>query len=242
MALRFGDLYEEMLTLEEAIERMRIDIDNADCDSDTKCILQNELEMLEQKYYDLTKTDFEFANLNFVTIVESIERCLHCVEFAGDFSDLAPAPYAVANTCGSRKIQLSLDDIETITVYEVSKKSTPDEYTFVKSAMPYRKITSTNEPMLITWDSYRKGISIKGFPAADGSGYYEVAGVEVTLNEPAKNRYKKDKVMACKVLLTTPTPATKTHPLTHAVDGSKTTYSALSVTKNEAEQIFQFFV
>lgn len=241
MAIRFGDLYEEMLTLEEAIDRMRVDIENSDCDSATKCILQIELEQLEQKYYELSRSDFDFDNLNFVSVLESIERCLHCIEFEGDFSDIAPAPYAVASTCGSKKLQLSLDDIEYITVYEVSNSSEPDEYTFVKNAMPFKTTTAAGEGMLVTWDSLRNGISVKGFPASD-QGFIDICGVEVKLNEPAQKKYGKEKVMACKVLLITKTPALPSHPLTNAVDGSKDTFTAINTSSNEIELVFQIFV
>ncbi|MCY8123072.1 hypothetical protein MOC55_13765 [Bacillus spizizenii] len=244
MAIRFGDLYEEMLTLEEAIERMKVDIQNADCDSDTKCILQNELEMLEQKYYELSLTEFDFEKLNFVSIVESIERCLHCIEFAGNFSDLAPAPIAVASTCGNKKVQLSLGDIERVIVHEFSSKAT--SYDFVKSAMPYTIKTKDKEKYVVTWDSYRKGVSIKGFntnPGGTVTNYGNISKVEAVLNEPAQKKYKKEKVMACKVLLASRTPMTSSAPLTRAVDGKTTTYPKVAkTTKSEVEMIFQIFV
>lgn len=243
MSVRFGDLYEEMLTLEEAIERMKVDIQNADCDSDTKCILQNELEMLEQKYYELSRTEFDFEKLNFVTMVESIERCLHCIEFSGDFSDLAPAPIAVASTCGSKKVQLSLDNIERIIVHEGTSKIT--SYDFVKSALPYVIKTTGKEKYVVTWDSLRKGISVKGFnttPGASVTNFGNISKLEVVLNEPAQKKYKKEKVRACKVLLTTPTPMTSSAPLTYAVDG-KTTYPKVAKTnRSEVELVFQIFV
>jgi hypothetical protein len=249
MAIRFGDLYEEMITLEEAIERMKIDIENADCDSATKCILENELEMLEQKYYNISRTDFDFEKLNFVTIVESIERCLHCIDFAGDFSDIAPPPYAVASTCGSKKVQLTLDDFEKIIVYELTSSSPPhtsNKHEFVKSAMPYVIETRASERYVVTYDSLRKGISVKGFNrVADKSvsGFGNIAQVEVVLTPPAQQRYGVERLAACKVLLTTPTPMTSASPLTRAVDGNINTAPIVSQTKqSEVELVFQFFV
>lgn len=243
MGIRFGDLYEEMLTLEQAIARMEIDIENADCDSATKCRLWEEWENLQSQYYDLSNTEFDFEKLNFVTIVESIERCLHCIEFDSDFSDLAPPPYGVANVCGSRRIQLTLDDIEKVIVTEGTTQSTV--YEFVKSAMPYTILTRASEKYVVTWDSLRKGISVKGFnQTADKSvtNFGNIGKMEVVLTEPAKAKYKLDKVLACKVLLTTNTPMVSAAPLTYAVDG-KLTYPRVAPTnKSEVELVFQFFV
>lgn len=244
MGIRFGDLYDEMITLEKAIARMEIDIENASCDYATKCILWTEYEKLLTQYADLSETDFDFSKLNFVTIVESIERCLHCIEFEGDFTDLAPQPVAVASTCGTRKLQLTLDDIDKIRVYEVTTTATKHE--FVKSALPYVIATKASEKYVITYDSLRKGISVKGFNAtADRSvsGFGNIAMVEVVLSPSAKAKYGKDVVAACKVLLTTPTPMTSKSPLTRAVDSSNTTFPIVgSTSQSEVEMVFQFFV
>lgn len=249
MAIRFGDLYEEMLTLEEAIERMKIDIANADCDSATKCMLENELEMLEMKYHEITHTEFDFEKLNFITVIESIERCIHCIDFAGDFSDIAPPPFAVANTCGSKQLQLTLNDIEKVIVYELTSSSPPhtsNKHEFVKSAMPYIIETRASERYVVTYDSLRKGISVKGFNRiADKSvsGFGNIAQVEAVLTPTAQERYGVERLAACKVLLTTPTPMTSTSPLTRAVDGNINTAPVVAQTKqSEVELIFQFFV
>lgn len=249
MAIRFGDLYEEMLTLEEAIERMKIDIENTDCDYATKCILENELEMLEQKYYEMAHTEFDFEKLNFVTVAESIERCIHCIDFAGDFSDIAPPPFAVANTCGSKQLQLTLNDIEKVIVYELTSGATPNvsnKHEFVKSAMPYIIETIASERYVVTYDSLRKGISVKGFNRiADKSvsGFGNIAQVEAVLTPTAQERYGVEKLVACKVLLTTPTPMTGSSPLTMAVDGNINTCPVVSRTsQSEVEMVFQFFV
>lgn len=246
MSVRFGDLYEEMLALEEAIDRMRIDIENADCDDAAKCILQIELEMLEQKLYTLERTEIDFAKLNFISIVESIETCMHCVEFSTDFTDLAPAPIAVASTCGSRGIRLNLDSIEKIIVYEGTAKEGADKHTFVKSAMPYEIFTRAKERYVVTYDTLRDGLSIKGFniePGLSVTNFGNICRVDVVLNDAAKAKYGKETVTACKVLLTTRTPMFSAAPLTHAVDGSTKTYPRVATTnKTEVELVFQFYV
>lgn len=78
MAIRFEDLYNEMITLEKAIASMELDITNSDCDSITKCRLELELESLQHQFKLLGDTEFNFEKLNFVTILESLERCLYC--------------------------------------------------------------------------------------------------------------------------------------------------------------------
>lgn len=249
MAIRFGDLYEEILTLEEAIERMKVDIENADCNYTTKCILENELETLEQKYYEITHTEFDFEKLNFVTVVESIERCIHCIDFAGDFSDIAPPPFDVASTCGNKQLQLTLNDIEKIIVYELTSSSPPhasNKHEFVKSAMPYVIETIANERYVVTYDSLRKGISVKGFNRiADKSvsGFGNIAQVEAILTPTAQERYGVEKLAACKVLLTTPTPMTNSFPLIMAVDGNINTCPIVAqTTQSVVEMVFQFYI
>ncbi|MEJ9269146.1 hypothetical protein P4480_28880, partial [Bacillus thuringiensis] len=109
MTIRFGDLYEEILAIEDAMQRMRDDIASSDCSSITKCRLEIELEMLEQKLYELERTNIDFELLNFVTIIESIERCFNCIDIPGELShDIALVPYDTASNCGGKKRQLSL--------------------------------------------------------------------------------------------------------------------------------------
>ncbi|KZR57919.1 hypothetical protein [Pseudobacillus badius] len=249
MPIKFGDLYDEWLALEEAIEKMRLDIENADCDSATKCILETELEMLEQKFYELGLTEFDFEKLNFVSTMESIERCLHCIDFSGDFSDIAPPPFAVASTCGSKKTPITLNDIEAIRIYEMTtspSKSVPDKYEFTKQAFPYEITTSAKERYVVTYDTLRNGISIKGFNRISDkavTSFGNIAKVEVKLNEPAKRRYGVEWLMACKVLLTTRTPMNPSYPLSYAVDGKLNTCPRAAWTpKNEIEMVFQFYV
>lgn len=234
MPILFGDLYEEMITLEKAITRMRTDIANAECDSDTKCILIAELEMLEQKAYNLGMTEFEFEKLNFATVIESIERCMNCIEFESDIGDLAPS-YGSSNKCGSKRRQLTLDNIEHITVYETSGKMA--SYKFNKAAMPHQITIRENERITVAWDSLRDGISIKLFNGS--AGFAEIGQVEVTLNEPAQKKYGKKTIAACKVILGTNTPSSN---LANGVDGNKNTYITIPKSKNpNAELIFQFF-
>lgn len=243
MAIKFGDLYEEMLTLEEAIYRMRIDIENTNCDTATKCLLIEELELLEHKYDNLKDTEFDFEKLNFTTIVESIERCLHCIEFDGEFTDLAPPPISVASTCGGKDEKLTLDDFEKIVIYEGTSKVT--KYEFTKNAMPYTILTTANEKYVVTWDSLRGGISVKGFNQTSGrtvSNFGNISKVEVVLNEPAQKKYDKEKVMACKVLLTTPTPMSSNAPLTNAVRNNDSYPRVASTSQTEVELVFQVFV
>lgn len=245
MGVKFGDLYEEMVTLEEAISRMRVDIENADCDSVTKCRLRIEVEYLEQQAYELSRTNFSFDNLNFVTVMESIERCMHCIDFEGDFSDLSPKPVAVASSCGGKKTRLSLTDVESLSVYEVTGgKATKHE--FVRSAMPYTFETTAGEKYVVTYDSLRKGFSVKGFYTKKDKSVYlygNISKVVAKLSEPASKKYKKDSVQACKVLLTTPTPMRSSRPLSNAVNSSSTSSPSVAKTsETEVEMVFQVYV
>jgi hypothetical protein len=81
MGIRFGDLYEEVIALEKAVERMQVDIDNASCDSATKCRLIEEVGLLESQYTSLLVTSVDFDTLDFDEIIDAIENCFKCIEF-----------------------------------------------------------------------------------------------------------------------------------------------------------------
>ncbi|PGC48742.1 hypothetical protein COM24_23470 [Bacillus toyonensis] len=250
MTIRFGDLYEEIVAIEDAMQRMRDDIASSDCSSITKCRLEIELEMLEQKLYELERTNIDFELLNFVTIIESIERCFNCIDIPGELShDIAPAPYDTASNCGGKKRQLSLKDIELIKVFEMSTRKPdkrPNAFEFVKSAMPYKILTIASEKYIVTYDSLRNGIAVKGFNKQTGesvTNFGNISRIDVKLNESARQKYGVEWVTACKVLLTTPTPMVSLAPLSLAIDGNPSTMPRVEYTnETEVEMVFQFFV
>lgn len=248
MAFKFSDIYEEMIALEQAINHLQTDIDNFPCDSITKCRLENELWQLQKQYEDLCLTEFDFEELNFVTIIESIERCMFCIEFGGDFSDIAPPPFAVASSCSGEN-QLTLDDIEAVRVWELTTSQSPAEsnlHEYTKQAMPYTIVTRASERYVVTYDSLRHGLSIKGFNRISDqtvTGFGNIARVDVKLSPNAQARYRTEWVTACKVLLTTPTPMHNSFPLSRAIDGNTDTCPSVApTTKSVVEMIFQIFV
>lgn len=244
MGVRFGDLYEEMLTLEQAIARMETDIASSGCDSITRCVLDGELFNLQEQYKEISETEFDFEKLNFITIVESLERCLHCIEFEGEFSDLAPEPIAVASSCGTKSFRLELEDFDSVIIHE--KTATVTKYEFIRSAMPYQITTGAGERYNVTYDSLRKGISVKGFNRESSksiTGFGNIAMVEVILSPHAQAKYGIKKLAACKVLLTTPTPMDSLAPLSFAVDSSTATCPIVGKTSaSQVEMVFQFYV
>jgi hypothetical protein len=249
MAIKFGALYDEMISLEQAIERMKIDIENAECDSITKCKLQLELEELEYKMHELENSDFEFSDLNFYSIVESIERCLHCIEFAGDMDDIATPPVEIASMCGNKTKIIDLADIKEFRVYELTVSKLPripDIYRFNRNNMPYEITTRANERYVITWDAMRKGLSVRGFNTVEGNsvkGFFNIAKVVAVLEDDAAKKYGVKEVMSCKVMLLTNTKMAKSNPLIHAVDGREDTCPSVIDTKEDmVEGVFQFIV
>lgn len=242
MTVLFGDLYEEMLNLEKAINQMSLEIDNADCDSITKCRLLMELEYIQKQYDDLGNTTFDFEKLNFASIAEAIERCFYCIEFQGDFSDVAPEPYAVASSCGSKKkVRLSLDDLEFFKIWEISDDvKHPDGIEFHKGNFPYTFTTAAAEDIVVTWDSYYGGLNIKSFNKG-GNGHAEIAMVQATLTPTAQKKYGVTSIKSCKVLQLTSTKPMQGRPLSNSVDGSKTTWSHFKTNK-VVELVFQFYV
>ncbi|MGG3801251.1 hypothetical protein [Metabacillus fastidiosus] len=243
MGVRFGDLYDDFIAIEQSTDRIRQDIDNAECDSATRCVLSTELGSLEQKYNELSETKIDFAELNFVTLIESVERCMYCIEFDEDCAGLLDPPTAVASACGAKDTLLTLDDFERIIIHEVTTQTTT--YDFIKSAMPYTITTRAKEKYVVSWDSCRKGISVKCYnTTADKSvtGFGNITKVEIVLTENARNRYSATRVRACKVLLTTPTPMLPSAPLTRAVDNQGDAPIIAQTSETQAELVFQFFV
>lgn len=249
MSIKFSALYEEMISLEQAIERMKIDIDNSECDSITKCRLQLELEELEYKMYELENSTFEFSDLNFYSIVESIERCLHCIQFDGGMEELAPPPVEVASTCGTKTKVIDLENIKEFRVYELTVSKiprVPDIYRFNRNNMPYEITTRANERYVITWDSMRKGLSVRGFNTTEGGsvkGFFNIAKVVAVLEDDAAKKYGAKEITSCKVMLLTNTKMANSAPLINAVDGREDTCpGVITATADVVEGVFQFLV
>lgn len=237
-----GDLYEEVLRAEEAINRMALDIENAECDSATKCILENELGRILEMYEDLLNSNFEFSKLNFASIVHAVNECLECIEI-GDGIEYFQPTYMSESTCKSNSVALDITDIKRIRVYEVSKSSTPDVYLIGRNQLPYVFQTVEGEEYVVSWDSFRTGVSIKVFnqkPGGNVRGFFNIAKVVAELTEGAVNKYKVEEVHACKVDIITSGAAFD--DLKKAIDGNEKTYPTMTRNNTVVEGVFQFRV
>lgn len=247
MAIVFKDLYEEVLTLDEAISRMEQDIENAECDSITKCRLRDELDDLWLKREEVMNTDFSFTGLNFETVINSIRSCLDCVDFSDGGAILISPPTQVEenNVTGT---QLTLDDIEEFRVFEITSELSPpvaDEYLIQRTELPSKFSTYFGENYSVTWDGVRGGLSMKVSNQVSGdsvTGFWNVAKVVAILTPDAQTTFGVVEVVANRVLMLTNTPMVTSHPLSFAVDGDSTTApSVKSTTEPVAEGVLQFF-
>lgn len=241
----FEDLYNDVLALENAISKVQEDIDNAFCDSTTKCVLEESLNGLKQKYNSLMNTKLDFELLNFVSILDGIERCLTCYDFDGDFSDIVP-PHAdtVSNCSGTTKI--GLDCIESFSIWERTSTTDPnaiDRYDFLKGKFPYVIKTLAREKYVFTWDTVRDALSCKIFNIERGniSKFGNITKVVVKLNARGRALYSKDEVMACKISVKE--PMSYIAPLSNGIDGNESTYPMFGTTSESgAEMFFEFYV
>lgn len=237
-----GDLYEEVIRAEEAIRRMELDIINSDCDSVTRCILEEELGNVMEMYEGILNSNFEFSKLNFSSIVDAINDCLACVDI-GDGINIFPPTYLSESMCKSNSVALDITDIKRIRVYEVSKSSTPDVYLIGRNQLPYVFQTVENEEYVVSWDSYRTGVSIKVFnqkPGGSVRGSFNIAKVVAELSEGAVNKYKVDEVHACKVEIIS--SGATFDDLKKAIDGNEKTYPTMTRNNTVVEGVFQFRV
>lgn len=78
--VKFGNLYEELLTIEQSIERMERDYQNANCDTVTKCRLETAIARARSMYSNLMNSDFYFKDLNFYEVINAINKCISCVD------------------------------------------------------------------------------------------------------------------------------------------------------------------
>lgn len=80
--IKFEDLYEEVLSIETAIKKIELDIETAQCDSLSKCTLENELSRATAAYSRLLNSDVDFKELDFTRIIDSMNRCMRCVNIS----------------------------------------------------------------------------------------------------------------------------------------------------------------
>lgn len=79
MDITFRDLYEEMVTIERSLERMELDVNNVECDTATKCLLEDELASLRSAYSRLLESEFKFKDIRFDEVIKSINNCMDCM-------------------------------------------------------------------------------------------------------------------------------------------------------------------
>ncbi|GAA0376531.1 hypothetical protein [Bacillus horti] len=80
--VKLNDLYQEVLSIESAIEQMELDIMNSECELSVKCILEKDLVRTKSAYRELLNSEFSFKDISFDDYILSLNRCLECIDLS----------------------------------------------------------------------------------------------------------------------------------------------------------------
>lgn len=80
MEMRFGQLYEGLMSIEKGLIRMQVDIANANCDYATKCWMEDEYFRIKGKYDSLLEMQMDFRQIELDLLVDKINDCLSCID------------------------------------------------------------------------------------------------------------------------------------------------------------------